>query len=183
MRFGSILSAAALLFSAVSAAPAPATQDTAASGIDGFSIGDIINALKIGLVQDIGVFITLDSLTTNIVSSNFTAKNPLPFELSIDRVVTSAGVNGEEYAKFDQSFSKAIVVPPLGTKNSGVFGNVLLTQGIDASLDIVPLGYLDLLNIDVYVRAGTIFGALGIPITISGVHQSNVPTTYTLDLS
>lgn len=182
MRFGSILSAVALLVSAVSAAPAPA-QDATADGVGGFSIGDIINALKIGLVKDVGVFITLDSLTNNIVSSNFTAKNPLPFELSIDRVVTSAGINGTEYAKFDQSFSKAIVVPPLGTKNSGKFGNVLLTQGIDASLAIVPLGYLDLLNIDVYVRAGTIFGALGIPITIAGVHQSNVPTSYTLDLS
>jgi len=43
-------------------------------------------------------------------------------------------------------------VPPLKTVNSGTVKNVLLDQGAYASLDIIPLGYLDLLNIDVYLK-------------------------------
>jgi hypothetical protein len=89
---------------------------------------------------------------TDIVLSNFTAKNPLPFELTIDRVITKAGVNGTEYAEFDQTFTEPIVVPSLGSKNSGIFGNVKLVQGALKSLDIIPLGYLDLQNVDIYVR-------------------------------
>ncbi|KAG5638495.1 hypothetical protein H0H81_012300 [Sphagnurus paluster] len=141
------------------------------------SLGSIINSLGIGLVTKINTFITVDSFTTNLVSVNFDVKNPLPLELAIDRVVSSAGVNGTVYAKFDQTFKNPVVVPILGSVNSGTFGNVLLTKGIDASLDLVPLGWLDLISTDVYVRAGTIKGKLGIPITIQGLKQSKVTTT------
>ncbi|KAF8899364.1 hypothetical protein BD779DRAFT_1667044 [Infundibulicybe gibba] len=146
-------------------------------------VGEVINALQVGLVKDINAFITLDSLTTNIISVNFDAKNPLIFELTIDRVMSSAGLNGTVFATFDQTFSKPVVVPPLGTKNSGTFGNVLLPQGATASLDIIPFGELDLISTDVFLRAATIGGKLGIPIPITGLKQSDVPTVYTLDLS
>ena len=79
-------------------------------------------------------------------------KNPLLIELTIDRVVASAGINGTEYAKFDQTFPGGIIVPVLGNANSTTFPNVLLTQGATAALDIIPLGYLDLISTDVYVR-------------------------------
>jgi len=145
-------------------------------------IGDVINALNIGLVKDINAFITLDSLETNLISVNFDVENPLIFEITLDRVVSSAGINSTVYATFDQTFSTPVVVPALGKANSGTFGNVLLTQGALDSLNIIPLGYLDLLNVDVYLRAATIDGKLGIPIPVTGLKQSHVNTTYTLEL-
>ncbi|KAG6864809.1 hypothetical protein C0991_007032 [Blastosporella zonata] len=147
MRFGILLTSVVTLpFLFVAAAPASDAT------IGGLTIGAIINAIGIGIVTDINAFITLDSLTTNIISVNFDAKNPLPLELTIDRVVSSAGLNGTVFATFDQTFAKPVVVPILGTKNSGTFGNVLLTQGAIASLDIIPAGELDLINTNVFVR-------------------------------
>ncbi|RDB19367.1 hypothetical protein Hypma_013423 [Hypsizygus marmoreus] len=178
MRIISVLvSIVTLFFLCVGAAPA---QSAALAGL---SIGDIINALNIGLVERLHAIITLDTFVTNIISVDFDAKNPLPIELTIDRVVSSAGLNGTVFATFDRTFEKPVVVPIFGTKNSGVFGNVLLTKGVEASLDIIPFGVLDLITADVYIRAGTIFGKLGIPITLDGLQQSNIPTTYDLVLS
>ncbi|PFH53337.1 hypothetical protein AMATHDRAFT_1400 [Amanita thiersii Skay4041] len=142
------------------------------------TVGDIINLLGLGIVERINVIITLNSLTTNLVSINFDAKNPLVTELTLDHVTSSAGVNNTEFAKFDHSFDPPFVIPPLKTKNSGQIDNVLLTQGVSASLALVPLGVLDLLSTDIHVRAATIDGFLGIPITITGLKQSNVPTKY-----
>ncbi|KAJ7508355.1 hypothetical protein B0H11DRAFT_1964524 [Mycena galericulata] len=146
-------------------------------------LGEIIDALGIGLVTKINATITLDTLTTNLLSINFEAQNPLIFELTIDSVSSTAGINGTEYASFNYTFPKPVVVPALGSANSGEIPNVLLTQGAIASLNIIPLGYLDLLNVDVNVRALTIDGLLGIPLSITGLHQKNVSTTYDLDLS
>lgn len=67
------------------------------------------------------------------------------------------------------------MVPPLGTASSGVFGNVTLVQGAIASLAIIPLGYLDIINADASLRLLTIDGALGIPLEVDGLKQSNVP--------
>jgi hypothetical protein len=53
-----------------------------------------------------------------------------------------AGVDGETYAHFDQTFP-SFPVPARGTANSGKFGNVLLTKGSVDSLLIIPLGHLD----------------------------------------
>ncbi|KAJ7511700.1 hypothetical protein B0H11DRAFT_1952670 [Mycena galericulata] len=161
----------------VSAAPAPNALENRDL------LGEIIDALGIGLVTKINATITLDTLTTNLLSINFEAQNPLIFELTIDSVSSTAGINGTEYASFNYTFPKPVVVPALGTANSGEIPNVLLTQGAIASLNIIPLGYLDLLNVDVNVRALTIDGLLGIPLSITGLHQKNVSTTYDLDLS
>ncbi|KAG6836005.1 hypothetical protein H0H93_012339 [Arthromyces matolae] len=158
---------------------APAADAT----IGGLTIGAIINAIGIGIVKDINVIITLDSLVSNIVQANFDATNPLPFELSIDRVVSSAGLNGTVFAQFDQTFSSPIVIPPFGTKNSGTFGNVLLTQGATAALNIIPAQELDLSHTNVFVRAASIDGILGFPLEIDGLKQANVPATYDISLS
>jgi len=53
-----------------------------------------------------------------------------------------SGVNGETYAHFDQAFT-GFTVPAKGTGNSGKFGNVLLTKGALASLELILLGRLD----------------------------------------
>jgi hypothetical protein len=109
-------------------------------------------------------------------------------------VSSTAGINSTVYATFDHTFTAPVVVPPFGMANSGTIPNVTLTQGAIASLDIIPLGFLDLINIDVHVRqvihlclppafahsasrALTIDGKLGIPLLISGLHQKNVSTT------
>jgi len=146
-------------------------------------LGEIIDALGVGLVTAINATITLDTLTTNLLSITFEAQNPLIFELTLDSVSSTAGINNTVYATFNHTFATPVVVPPLGKANSGTVPDVLLTQGATASLDIIPLGYLDLINVDVNLRALTIDGALGIPLTISGLHQKKVTTTYTLSLS
>ncbi|KAF8167269.1 hypothetical protein B0H34DRAFT_8958 [Crassisporium funariophilum] len=148
-----------------------------------FSPAQIINALGVGLVTDINAFITLDSLTTNIISVNFNVKNPLPIELTLDSVTASAGLNGTTFATFTHTFAKpGLVVSPLGTRNSGAVNNVLLTQGAENSLAIIPFGILDLTS-NANVRGATIGGFLGIPVALDGLKQTAVPTNYTLDLS
>ncbi|KAG6878030.1 hypothetical protein C0993_000570 [Termitomyces sp. T159_Od127] len=170
MRFGTLFASLVSLQCLFTAA-APAASET----IGGLAIGTIINLLGIGIVQHIEVTITLESLISNEVEVDFDAKNPLPFELSIDRVVSSAGLNGTVYAAFDHTFSTPFVIRPLGTANSGIFGNVTLVQGAMASLGIIPVGALDL-KTDVFIRAATIDGKLGLPLQIDGLKQSNVPT-------
>ncbi|KAJ7810513.1 hypothetical protein B0H14DRAFT_3880558 [Mycena olivaceomarginata] len=167
------------LLAAVSASASPSKRSLEPANL----LGEIIDALGIGLVTQINASITLDTLTTNLLSINFEAQNPLIFELTLDSVSSTAGINGTVYATFNHTFATPVVVPPLGKANSGVVPDVLLTQGAIASLDIIPLGYLDLINVDVNLRALTIGGKLGIPLTISGLHQTNVSTTYNLDLS
>ncbi|KAJ6617411.1 hypothetical protein B0H10DRAFT_2218562 [Mycena sp. CBHHK59/15] len=166
----------ATLLLSVGGAPAPSALE------DRDLLGEIIDALGIGLVTHINATITLDTLTTNLLSINFEAQNPLIFELTIDSVSTTAGINETVYATFNHTFAQPVVVPALGSANSGEIDNVLLTQGAIASLDIIPLGFLDLINVDVHVRALTINGKLGIPLLISGLHQKEVSTTYTLSL-
>ena len=97
------------------------------------------------ILTHINVFITLDSLVTNLVSINFDLANPLDVDLVIATVQSSAGVDGTNYAQFTQSFDN-FVVPAHGTANSGMVPNVLLTQGAIASLAIIPLGVLDVFS-------------------------------------
>ncbi|KAF8830481.1 hypothetical protein HHX47_DHR2001038 [Lentinula edodes] len=94
-----------LLLIHVAGIPAPATDATA--DLAGLSIGDIINALGIGLVQNISAIITL----------------------TLDRVSSLAGINNTVYASFDHTFDPPVVVRPLGTADSGTIDNVLLVQG------------------------------------------------------
>ncbi|KAG6909358.1 hypothetical protein DXG01_000958 [Tephrocybe rancida] len=117
-------------------------------------------------------------------------QNPLPFELAIDRVVSTAGLAGTVYATFGRAFATPVVVPILGSKNSGMFGNVL-TQGAVASLEIIPEGKLDLIRMNMFVQydggpdrvCGVLFseaaikGKFGIPLEIDGLKQTAVPTS------
>jgi len=65
---------------------------------------------------------------------------------------STVGINGTTYFSFMHGFLKPLVVPPLKTVNTGDFYNVLLDLGTAATLDIIPLAYLDLLSLDVYLR-------------------------------
>ncbi|PPQ99716.1 hypothetical protein CVT24_009699 [Panaeolus cyanescens] len=132
-------------------------------------------------ITSINVIITLDSLVTNIVSSQFTIANPLDADLEIEFVQADGGVNGQIFAVFSQAFDN-FVVPAHGTASSGIFGNVLLPQGAIASLDIIPLGILDIAS-GVTVRVRNPGGSGGYQVPFLKLNQAAIPTTYDLDLS
>ncbi|KAF8070285.1 hypothetical protein FPV67DRAFT_1755106 [Lyophyllum atratum] len=127
-------------------------------------------------ITHITVTITLDSLVTNLVSANFDIHNPLDADLVIEFVQSDGGVNGITYARFAQPFS-TFVIPPGQTVNSGDFPNVLLTQGAIASLDIIPLGYLD-----IFAKTTLRVGKGGYEIPWLPLEQKGVPTEYNLSL-
>ncbi|KAG7451926.1 uncharacterized protein BT62DRAFT_926124 [Guyanagaster necrorhizus] len=139
------------------------------------SAADAANPLDI---TGINVTITLEDLVTNLADLSFNVSNPNPFEITIDRIVVAAGVDSTEYISFDYTFEDPVVVPLFGTANSGDIEDVTLTQGGLATLNTVSLGYLDLLNLDLYLREATIDGQLGIPVNATGLTQDDVPTTY-----
>ncbi|KAH7048524.1 hypothetical protein BKA62DRAFT_739325 [Auriculariales sp. MPI-PUGE-AT-0066] len=140
MRFNPLLSLVATVASLSSsfAAPTAAEEQLKAEAI---GIGDILNLLGVGFVSQVNTIITLDTLNTDLVS-----QEPLPIELTIDI-----------YVDFSHTFGPARRLR-LGTANSGNITNVKLVQGATASLDIIPLGYVDLPATDANVRAATIKG-------------------------
>ncbi|GJJ14288.1 hypothetical protein Clacol_008552 [Clathrus columnatus] len=107
----------------------------------------------LNLVTGINVLISLDTLTTNLATSN-------------------AGVNGTVFATFNHTFNPPLIIDVGQTVNSGDINNVDLVQGAVNSLGIIPGGVL---NLDSNV---VIFEF----IPIDGLTQNNVPTTFTLDL-
>ncbi|KAK0209247.1 hypothetical protein DFS33DRAFT_1380728 [Desarmillaria ectypa] len=147
------------------------------------STGDLVAGLSIGPISNITVDISLKSLVNNLVDVSFTVTNFIPAELTLDRIVASAGVNNTEYASLDHNFSQPIVIPFFGHADSGNIENVLLTKGALASLEIVPLKYLDLLNMTMYLRAATVSGKNGIPWNLTGLKQDDVSTTYKLSFA
>ncbi|KAK0224636.1 hypothetical protein EDD85DRAFT_959335 [Armillaria nabsnona] len=152
-----------------------------AYGVPTSLTGDLIDALG-GLVSNISVTISacpfLESLVTNLADLSFNVTNPLLVELTLERVALSAGINTTEYISFDHTFKDPIVVPILGTADSGVIEDVALTQGGLNALNIVSRGLLDLINLDVYLREATINGKLGIPVNATGLTQKKVPTMW-----
>jgi len=129
------------------------------------------------LITHVTVTITLDTLITNLVSVNFDLHNPLDADLVIEFVQSDSGVNGITYAQFGQPFT-SFIVPPGQTVNSGNIPNVLLTQGAFPSLDIIPLGYLD-----ISARNTIRVGKGGYQIPWLPLEQKGVPTTYNLALA
>ena len=80
-------------------------------------------------------------------------KNPLPLELTIKEISSSAGLNNTPLANFDHTFpSPGLVVGPLATKNSGSISNVLVIPGVQDALGIVPFGVLDLSNTNAKIQ-------------------------------
>ncbi|KAK0237780.1 hypothetical protein EDD85DRAFT_951956 [Armillaria nabsnona] len=130
------------------------------------------------LVSNITVTMTLESLITNLATVSFNVTNDRLVEITLDRVAMSAGVDGTEYLSFDHIFEDPVVVPILGTADSGDIADVQLTQGGLSTLNITSLRQLDLLNLDVDMRVATINGKLGITSNETGLTQSNVPTIY-----
>ncbi|KAJ6607775.1 hypothetical protein B0H10DRAFT_2227490 [Mycena sp. CBHHK59/15] len=128
------------------------------------------------LITHVNVIITLDSLVTNIVSINFDMQNPLDTDLVVEFVQSDSGVNNETFAFFNQPI-EGFVIPAHGTANSGQVNDVLLTQGAIASLDIIPLGVLD-----IQAAATVRVGQGGYEIPWLQLVQFNVPTVYTLSL-
>ncbi|KAK0500971.1 hypothetical protein EDD18DRAFT_786133 [Armillaria luteobubalina] len=131
-----------------------------------------------GVVSHFNVNLTLESLVDNLANLSFTASNPLIVEITLDRVAVSAGVGGVEYVSFDNTFGTPIVVPILGTADSGVIENVALTQDGLATLDIVPDGFLDILNLDLFLREATIGGIGGISVNDTGLTATDISTTW-----
>ncbi|KAF4598358.1 hypothetical protein EYR38_006760 [Pleurotus pulmonarius] len=128
------------------------------------------------IITHVQVLITLDSLVTNLVSVNFDVFNPFDADLVIEFVQSDSGVNGQIFAHFEQPFDN-FVIPPGQTVNSGTFGNVLLTQGAIAALDIIPLGILDI------GAANTVrIGRGGYQVPWLQLNQKAVPTKYDLQL-
>ncbi|KAK0479767.1 hypothetical protein IW261DRAFT_1479007, partial [Armillaria novae-zelandiae] len=131
-----------------------------------------------GVISHIDVTLNLESLVNNLANLSFTASNPLILEITLDRVAVSAGVGGIEFISFDHTFETPVVVPILGTADSGVIENVALTQGGLATSNIVPDGFLDLLDLSLFLREGTIGGILGIPVNDTGLTATDIPTTW-----
>ncbi|EGO25193.1 hypothetical protein SERLADRAFT_448192 [Serpula lacrymans var. lacrymans S7.9] len=144
--------------------------------LEGLQLSTSITGLNLPpIITHITAEITLESVLTNEISISFDIYNPLGADLVIEFVQSDAGLNGLTYAHFDQPFSN-FVVPPGQTVNSGMFGNVKLTQGALASLPITVLDYLD-----VYAVATTRMGQGGYEIPWLHLTQLNVPTTYQLE--
>ncbi|KIJ22799.1 hypothetical protein M422DRAFT_276714 [Sphaerobolus stellatus SS14] len=111
------------------------------------------SALKnFNFVNNINVDISLDTLVTNLVERAdyirhsilmFTVNNPLKVPISIQHVAANGSVNGTVFVNFAQDFDNFTILPG-EVVNSGTFQNVSLVQGIDATVDIVPLGSLDI---------------------------------------
>ncbi|KAK1225336.1 hypothetical protein PQX77_011754 [Marasmius sp. AFHP31] len=132
--------------------------------------------------ERIHIVITLDSLVTDIVKADFVATNPTDQEITLEQFTGTAGVNETTYMAFNHTFSQPLVIPAAGDAASEVIPDVLLTQGAIASLDIIPLGILDLLDATLAIRTGSVAGQGGEPGSINGLKQSGIPTTYDLDL-
>ncbi|KAK0220411.1 hypothetical protein IW262DRAFT_1384373 [Armillaria fumosa] len=129
-------------------------------------------SLRVTLADDLvsNITVTMTVYTLAIIVSNSRV-----VEISLDRVAMSAGVNGTEYLSFDHTFEDPVVIPILGTVDSGDIADVQLTQGGPGTLTILSSKSLDLLNLDVDMRVATINEKLGITSNETGLTQSNVP--------
>ncbi|KAJ3757082.1 hypothetical protein EV360DRAFT_71421 [Lentinula raphanica] len=162
------------------------------NSLDGLSESDIIDALDLGLVKNFSALITLESVLTNTMTFDFTAQNTLILEMSLDTVSCLAGVNNTVFASFSQTLNPAVVIPTLGTADSGPIDNVEMDLGILATLSIIPLEELDIMDMNItgnpsdrpatfniVVRSlASIGGFGGIPLAFNGLMQSDVPTQY-----
>ncbi|KAF7345569.1 hypothetical protein MVEN_01575600 [Mycena venus] len=158
----------ALLISAGSALASSTTLD-----LLGGLLGTVINALGIGLVAHIDVYIPLArafgdpfqkvrlEITVHCVrnqrckscvtSIDFDEPPSSPFALTITRVSATAGLNTTICAAFTHTFSAPFVLPPLGKANSGIISDVTLTQGAEKTVGIIESERLDSINVDVDV--------------------------------
>ncbi|KAJ3850500.1 hypothetical protein EV368DRAFT_84496 [Lentinula lateritia] len=128
------------------------------------------------LIQDIMVTITLDSLMTNEVTVNVDIFNPTDAELQVLAIQSTGSIDGTVYAQFSTTFD-SYLIPAGQTVNSGEIDHVLLTQGAIASLGIIGE------NLDVAAANTIQVGVGGYTLPWLKINQSDVPTTYTLDIA
>ncbi|PBL00115.1 hypothetical protein ARMGADRAFT_917493, partial [Armillaria gallica] len=102
--------------------------------------------------------------------------NPRLPEITLERVIISAGINSTVYIFAVHTFNTPIVIPGFGKIDSGMIYDVSLTHGLLKDEDI-DLGYLDIYNLDVYFKYATINGEFGIPRNVTGLEEKRVPTT------
>jgi len=133
--------------------------------------------LEESFVSHIDITITLNTLVTNYVSVSFDAQNPVPVDVTVTRISAIAGINNASYVSFDQEFTN-FTLPASGAGSSGTFSNVFLTQGAIATLNIIPQGSLDIQNANISLSVSG-YG----PLELTGVTQSNVSTSYLINLS
>ncbi|ESK86908.1 hypothetical protein Moror_3394 [Moniliophthora roreri MCA 2997] len=151
----------------------PVSTDARPAELGGLSIGDVTNALQIGWLEHIDVFLTQTSLQKNLVDVDLTVKNPLIVEFTVESISAKGGLNGTNYLAIDNKFNSPVVVPSLAEKT--------LTRIIDGFLNqtqiglLVETGTLDV-QADIVVRAGTINGIGGIRLSINGLKQSGIST-------
>jgi hypothetical protein len=115
-------------------------------GLEGVSLETSLTGINAKLIEHINVYITVDTLLTNLVSIDIDLANPLDSDLTINFLQSDAGVDGTTYAHVDFAFDPGFVVPAHGIANTGMIPNVLLVQGVLASLGIIPLGELDVFS-------------------------------------
>jgi len=152
--------------------------DSLRAGLEGTRLSTQLGGMNHpNLISHIHVTISLESLTTNLVSVDFDVMNPLDADMVIEFVQSEGSVEGKVYAFFGQKF-EGLVVPGGQTANSGVFDNVLLVQGALASLDIIPLGVMDI-SAATTIRIG---GEDGYQIPWLEFKQTNVPVSYDLNI-
>ncbi|KAJ3767517.1 hypothetical protein FB446DRAFT_323688 [Lentinula raphanica] len=147
------------------------------NSLDGLSESDIIDALDLGLVKNFSALITVCERTV-VRTLKYSVLNTLILEMSLDTVSCLAGVNNTVFASFSQTFNPAVVIPTLGTADSGPINNVEMDLGILATLSIIPLEELDIMDMNITVRLASIGGLGGIPLAFNGLIQSDVPTQY-----
>jgi len=143
--------------------------------LEGSSLETSLTGTGSNLVTHIDVNIFLHTFVDNLVDVDFDVQNPFDTDITISFVQSDAGLNGITYAHFEQPFED-FVVPAHGTANSGTIPNVLLTQGIVASLDIVPFAELDIFNAQTVLMGNN----AGYKIPWLQLQQKSVPTTYTI---
>ncbi|KAI6121372.1 hypothetical protein F5141DRAFT_1186618 [Pisolithus sp. B1] len=141
--------------------------------LEGVTLSTSVTGLNVPpIITHVYVTISLDSLVTNEIEASFDASGPVKIYNPLDADLVIEFI----YAHFDQAFSNYVI--PLGqTVNSGTFGNVKLVKGALESLQIIPLGYLDIQTADT-VRVGV----NGYQIPWLHVNQNDVAITYSYDL-
>ncbi|KAJ4468227.1 hypothetical protein J3R30DRAFT_3715154 [Lentinula aciculospora] len=144
--------------------------------LSGLSLSTFLPGMGQTLIKDITVTITLDSLVTNEVTVNVDIFNPTDAELQILAIQSTGSIDGTVYAQFSTTFD-SYLIPAGQTVNSGVIDHVLLTQGAIASLGIIGE------NLDVQAMNTIQVGVGGYTLPWLKINQSDVPTTYTLDIA
>ncbi|KAJ3724969.1 hypothetical protein DFJ43DRAFT_1197841 [Lentinula guzmanii] len=150
--------------------------DSLKEALSGLSLDTSLSGMGQTLIKDITVTITLDSLTTNLVSVNVDIFNPTDAELQILAIQSTGSIDGTVYAQFSVTFD-SYLIPAGQTVNSGEINNVLLVQGALASLGIIGE------NLDVEAANTIQVGVGGYTLPWLKINQSDVPTTYTLDIA